>query len=225
MQKSVRGIGIGVPSLVDPATGTILDTTNIPSWKRVALRGWLEKKYRLPVRVDNDANCLALGERYFGHGRGCDNFVAIVIGTGLGAGIVSNGRLHSGSFCGAGEFGLVPYKDSIVEKYASGQFFQSHGREGAELAAAADRGDATARVLFADYAGHLAHAISLVLYTLAPDKIILGGSVSKAWKHFRAPLHDALRGFAYPSILRALDIKISRVANAAILGAASLTSS
>ena len=225
MQKGVRGIGIGVPSLVEPETGTILDTTNIPSWKKVALRAWLEKKYRLPVRIDNDANCLALGERHFGAGRNCDNFVALVIGTGLGAGIVANGQLVSGAFCGAGEFGLVPYRDSIVEKYASGQFFQIHGREGGEVAAAADRGDAAARALFADYAGHLAFAISLVLYALAPEQLILGGSVSKAWKHFRAPLHEALRGFAYQSILRALEIKISKIANLAILGAASLTSS
>lgn len=222
MQRGVRGIGIGVPSLVEPETGTILDTTNIPSWKRVALRPWLENKYRVPVRIDNDANCLALGERTYGHGRDCDNFVALVIGTGVGAGIISNGRLHSGTSCAAGEFGTMPYRDSIIEKYASGQFFQARGREGAELAAAATRGDATARELYAEYGHHLAHAISLILYALAPERIILGGSVAKSYKHFRAPLRDGLRSFAYPSVVRALDIIVSRTANAAILGAASL---
>lgn len=223
IRPGVRGIGVGVPSLVQPATGTILDTTNIPSWKRVALRAWLEKRYRKSVRIDNDANCLALGERYFGHGRTCDNFVALILGTGFGAGIVSNGRLCSGTDCGAGEIGLIPYRDAIVEKYASGQFFVSNGREGAELAAAADRGEAAARRLFAEYGRHLAHAVSIVLYVLAPEKIIFGGSVSKAWRHFRGPMREALRGFAYPSVLRAVRFQTSTVRHAAILGAASLT--
>jgi len=225
MRDGVRSIGIGVPGLVEAATGTIRDTTNIPSWQRVALRTWLEITYKLPVRIDNDANCFALGERSFGHGRDCDNFVALIIGTGLGAGIISNGRLHSGTDCAAGEFGMIPYRDSIIEKYASGQFFRTHGREGAELAAAADRGDESALQLFAEYGGHLAHAISLILYALAPAKIILGGSVSKSWRHFRAPLHEALTTFAYPSVLSALAIEVSHIEHAAILGAAKLGTS
>jgi glucokinase len=222
MTKGVRSIGIGVPSLVQPATGTILDTTNIPSWKRVALRGWLERKYRVPVFIDNDANCLAIGERYFGHGRGCDDFVALVIGTGLGAGIVSNGRLHSGTDCAAGEVGTVPYRDATIERYASGQLFQLHGREGGALAADAERGDPAALALFAEYGRHLAHAVTIVLYVLAPQKIILGGSVSKSWKHFEQPMRDALRDFAYPSVVRGVKFHISRVKHAAVLGAASL---
>lgn len=222
MRKGVRGIGIGVPSLVEPETGTILDSTNIPSWRRVGLRSWLERTYRLPVRIDNDANCFALGERYFGHGRSCDNFVAMIIGTGLGAGIVVNGRLCSGTDCGAGELCVVPYQDAVLEQYTSGQFFQRHGREGAELAAAADRGEADALALFAEYGRHLARAVSLVLYVLAPQKIIFGGSVSKSWKHFRAPLREGLRDFAYPSVLRALRFHISTVKHSAILGAAGL---
>jgi len=222
MRPGVRSIGIGVPSLVDAATGTILDTTNIPSWKEVALRTWLESTYKLPVRIDNDANCFALGERAFGHGRHCDNFVALIIGTRLGAGIISNGRLHSGTTCGAGEFGMIPYRDSIVEKYASGQFFKAHGRDGAELSAAADRGDASARQLFAEYGRHLAHAISLILYALAPQKVILGGSVSRSWRHFGESLRETLAGFAYPTVQRALQIELSRLEYPAVLGAAKL---
>src|SRR5262249_1677300 len=109
-----------------------------------------------------------------------------------------------------------------VERYASGQFFRAHGREGAELAAAADRGDARARRLFAEYGRHLAHAISLVLYALAPRRIILGGSVSKSRRHFRGSLREALTTFAYPSVLRALEWRISRIKHAAVLGAATL---
>lgn len=218
----VCGLGVGVPSLVNARTGTILDTTNIPSWKKVELRPWLERKYGVPVRVDNDANCFALGERFFGHGRSCDNFVGLIIGTGLGAGIISNGRLHSGTDCGAGEFGLIPYRDSIVEHYASGQFFQRFETDGAELAAAADRGDEQALKIFAEYGQHLGHAVQLILYSLAPQRIVLGGSVSRSFKHFRTALETPLADFAYPSVVRALELKVSRVKHVALLGAASL---
>lgn len=222
LRKGVQGIGVGVPSLVDPRNGTIFDTTNIPSWKKVPLRQWLESRYHLPVRIDNDANCFALGEKYHGPGKACDNFVGLIIGTGLGAGIISNGKLHSGIDCGAGEFGLIPYRDSIVEHYASGQFFGRFGREGAELAAAAGRGETEARNIFDEYGVHLAHAVKIILYALAPQRIVLGGSVSKAWKHFRGALHASLADFAYPSVVRALQFKVSRVKNVAVLGAASL---
>jgi glucokinase len=222
VDERVEGIGVGVPSLVEAESGTILDTTNIPSWKRVPLRPRLEARYGCPVRIDNDANCFALGERYFGEGHDCDNFVGLIIGTGLGAGIVSNGRLHSGVSCGAGEFGLIPYLDGVVEQYASGQFFRRFGREGGELAEAAERGDAEALRIFVEYGRHLGFVVSVILYALAPRRIILGGSVSRSFPHFREALLAALDGFAYPSVRDALELAVSKVEHGAILGAASL---
>lgn len=223
MQKGVKGIGIGAPSLVHHASGTILDTTNIPSWqKRIPLRTILEKRYKVPVRIDNDANCFALGELHFGAGKGCENFVGLILGTGLGAGIIANGRLVSGTDGGAGEFGLIPYRDSILEHYCSGQFFRKYGREGKEIAEAAASGDPEAVRIFGEYGVHLAFAVKTVLYALAPERIVLGGSVAKAWKHFRAPLRDSLGDFAYTSVVKALDFKVSTLKHSAILGAAAL---
>lgn len=222
MKKDVRGIGVGVPGLVDSAQGIIFDVTNIPSWKKVSLGSRLEKKYDLPVKINNDANCFALGEKHFGWGKDSDNFVGLIIGTGLGAGIISNGRLHAGTFCGAGEFGLIPYGDSILEHYASGQFFRKFGRNGAELALAAGKGDAEAREIFSEYGRNLGYAVKLILYALAPGLIILGGSVSNSWKYFRRSLEESLGDFAYHSIARALKFRVSRTKNIAVLGAASL---
>ena len=221
-ERGVRGIGIGAPSLVAPKTGVILDTTNIPSWKEVPLRKILEKRYKVPVHIDNDANCFALGERAFGHGKKCDNYVGLILGTGLGAGIILNGRLHSGVDCGAGEFGLIPYKDSIVEHYACGQFFRRFHREGEELANAARAGEAEALKIFSEYGKHLAFAFKVILYALAPEMIVLGGSVSNSYPLYRASLEEGLQDFSYQSVLQRLKVKVSTKKHIAILGAGTL---
>lgn len=220
--EDVEGIGVGAPSLVDRKAGTIISTTNIPSWENIPLRKKLEKRYGVPVRLDNDANCFALGEHAFGYGRGTENFVGLITGTGLGAGIVSRGRLHSGVDCAAGEFGLIPYRDSIIEHYASGQFFSRMGLDGAAFHEKAKAGDARALKLFDDYGQHLGFAIQIVLYALAPEMIVLGGSVSKAFPFYAASLERSLANFAYPSVIRKLKIKISKIQHVAVLGAAGL---
>lgn len=222
MDDRASGIGIGAPSLLDPKTGIIHDTTNIPSWKKVPLKTWVEKKFKLPVRMDNDANCFALGERYFGHGREHRNFVGLITGTGLGAGIISNGRLHSGVDCGAGEFGMIPYRDSILEHYAAGQFFSRAGTDGARLDVEAEEGDPRALRIFAEYGQHLGFAMKTILYSLAPEMIVLGGSVSRSYKFYKDSLKDSLKDFVYPSVLRQLTIKTSSVKHVAVLGAATL---
>lgn len=220
--KKVSGLGVGVPSLVNVKDGMIINTTNIPSWKRVPLRRRLEKRYGVPVRVNNDANCFALGEKYFGAGKKHDNFVGLIIGTGLGAGIISRGKLHSGLDCGAGEFGLIPYKDSIVEHYASGQFFRKFNWDGATLSQEAQQGNQKALEIFREYGTHLGHAVKIILYALAPEMIVLGGSVSLSFPYFEESLWQALEDFSYPSIVAKLKLRTSKVKDISVLGAASL---
>ncbi|MGZ3694096.1 MAG: ROK family protein [Bdellovibrionota bacterium] len=221
--KKAGGIGIGVPSLVNPQNGTILDTTNIPSWQSVPLKKKLERKFKLPVRIDNDANCFALGEKHFGLGKNSENFVGLILGTGMGSGIISRGLLHSGVLCGAGEFGMISYLDANLETYCSGQFFRRFGRDGAELSAAAARGEQAALDIFAEYGKHLAEGFQIILYSLAPEMIVLGGSVSLAYPYFRAALESRLaEKFVYPGILKKLSVKVSRKPHIAVLGAASL---
>lgn len=220
--KKVKSIGVGVPSLVNVKEGTLFDTTNIPSWKKVPLKRRLERRYKVPVTLDNDANCFALGEKRFGVAKKVDNFVGLVIGTGLGAGIVIKGELYSGVHCGAGEFGLAPYRDSILEHYASGQFFRRQDLDGATLAKDAKAGSREAQAVFDELGRHVAHAIQLILYSLAPEMIVLGGSVSQSLPLFEKSMRQALSDFAYPSILQQLKLKTSKLKDVAVLGAASL---
>jgi len=95
IDKNVEAIGMGVPSVVDIKTGVVYDVIYIPSWKEVPLKKWMEDRYGVPVYVNNDANCFALGEHYFGKGRGVDSMIGLAIGTGMGAGIIINHKLYA----------------------------------------------------------------------------------------------------------------------------------
>lgn len=223
INKETAGIGIGVPSVVDMQTGIVYDVQYIPSWKEVPLKGILEKKYGVPVYVNNDANCFALGEYYFGKGAGEENMIGLAIGTGMGAGIIIHRRLYAGPNCGAGEFGMVDYLDHCFEYYCSGQFFENvHHLDGAVVYERAANGDGEALSMYAEMGVHLGKAIKMIMYTYDPTLIILGGSVRTAYPYFQQTMWQQIRGFAYHKSLERLRIEISQLENSAILGAAAL---
>ena len=90
-----EGIGVGVPSIVDPKKGIVYDVFSIPSWKEVYLKEILENHFKVPVHVNNDSNCFVLGEKFFGKGEAYSNFVGITLGTGLGSGVIIDNKLLS----------------------------------------------------------------------------------------------------------------------------------
>lgn len=220
--EEVAGIGIGVPGLVDQDENLVIDVTNIPSWDSVPLRDLIRERFGRPVFVNNDANCFAIGEKYFGKAKNYRNFVGMAIGTGLGAGIVINGHLYSGRFSGAGEFGNLYYLDQRTEAYCSGQFFKDRGLNGGELALAAQSGDEKAQALFFELGTHIGKAICNVLFALSPDAIVLGGSVAQSYPLFKAGMENALAEFPFRRLIDALVIEVSDVPDMAVLGASSL---
>jgi glucokinase len=223
MDASIEAIGIGVPGLVDHKTGIVSDVVYIPSWKKVALQEILTVRYNLPVVIDNDANCFALGEFYFGKGKESGSMVGLTIGTGLGTGIIINRKLYAGLHGGAGEFGMMDYKDHCYEYYASGQFFKNiYGIEGELVFLHATKGDEQALEMYKVFGTHLGHAIKAIMYALDVELIILGGSVSKSFPFFAETMWDAIKTFAYPIPLKRLRIEVSSLENSAILGAAAL---
>lgn len=221
MQSGVRGIGIGVPSLAHH--GVVFTPNNIPSWKRVPLKKILEKRFRLPVFVDNDANCFALGELYFGAARHRQNVVGLIFGTGLGSGVIINGHLYSGSHGGAGEIGNIIYKEKNFEHYCSGRFFQREfGMDGYELQKAADGGDYAAREKLAAIGDHIGEVVMAALYAFDPEVIVLGGSVSKGFPYFEGRMREKMKAFHFQNSLKRLKIVLSKRNHIAVLGSAAL---
>jgi glucokinase len=221
--EDVDGVGIGVPSVVDIENGIVYDVQNIPSWKEVPLKSILEKRYSVPVLVNNDANCFALGEKYFGKGVDYRSLIGVILGTGFAGGVILDGKLHPGVNCGAGEFGMIPYLDSNYEHYCSGQFFTRHvGQSGAEVFQKAVAGDRDALKVFEAFGHHVGEGIKVILYAYDPATIILGGSVRRALPFFQHTMWESIRSFVYPNSIRRLKIEVSELEHVAVLGAAAL---
>ena len=224
VDKNTKSIGVAVPAIVDLEQGIVLETVNIPSWKKVPLKKILEQKYKIPVFINNDANCFALGEKHFGAGRNFKNMVVITIGTGLGAGIIINDKLYVGHNCGAGEFGEVVFKDHNFEYYCSGKFFQQEYKlNGEELLKRAKQGDKKALTIFSAFGEHVGKMLALVVHTYDPELIILGGSVSKSFPYFERSMKESLKNLVYARSYAGLKIKFSNTKNIVVLGAASLS--
>lgn len=220
---SVKGIGIGIPSLVDREKGIVYEVQNIPSWQRIPLADILQEKFKVPVYLDNDANCFALGEYKFGAGQNHNNFVGLTLGTGMGAGIITDGHLLKDANCGSGEFGSIPYLDSIYEDYCSGKFFRTFYKDdGQNLIEKAKNGDPEAIKAFDEFGTHLGNAIKTIMFAVDPHKIIIGGSVAKSKDAYTDALQKSIKQFPYPESVKNLKIIYTDTANIAVLGAASL---
>ena len=218
----IEGIGIGVPSIVDTKKGIVYDVVNIPSWKKVELKKILEEKFNIPTYVNNDVNCLALGEQLFGQAASFSSFVTIAIGTGLGASIIIDRKLYEGLNCGSGEIGYIPYLDKNLEFYASGTFFETYSTTAHAAYHAALNNDASALQMWTSYGHHLGEVMKVILYTYAPEAIIIGGGLSNAFSFFESSMRQSMNDFIYPGLLKQVRILPSSVKNMAILGAAAL---
>ena len=105
--KSIEAIGFGLPGQIDYKAGIVKNLPNIPGWVNVPLAKIIEEEFSIPTRLDNDVRCAALGELNFGAGKGCENLICITVGTGIGSGIILNGKLVRGASNAAGEIGHI----------------------------------------------------------------------------------------------------------------------
>lgn len=223
MTKDTAGIGIGVPGLVDEELGVVHNVQNIPSWRKVYLKDHLENHFNKPVYITNDANTFAAGEKMYGKGKNYKNFVGITLGTGLGTGLIINNQVYSGSFSGAGEYGGISYLDKTLEDYCSGKFFQQEmGISGKKVMALAEKGDKIALDTFKKFGVHVGSAIKMMLFSVSPEAVFLGGSISKCYKFFKGSMQETVDEFPYKIITQNLVIEKSAISNGSILGSAAL---
>lgn len=217
-----KAIGIGVPSVVDREKGIVYHVQNIHNWDEVHLKSILESEFNIPVHIDNDANCFAMGERKFGIGQQFNHFVGITLGTGVGGGIIQNGKLLEDANCGSGEFGEIPYLDSILEDYCGSSFFLDYNTTGFEVAQKAEQGDIDSLEIFEEFGIHIATLVKIIVLTIDPQAIIFGGSIANASKFFEKSMYENLKNFPYPNSIKKLKIYTSELKNIGILGAGAL---
>jgi glucokinase len=222
-EEKISFIGIGVPALVDAEKGIVYHATNIPSWEKVHLKEQIEKENKIPVYIDNDANCFVMGEKFFGEAKNYKNVVGLIIGTGLGSGLILNNNLYRGRNYGAGEFGMISYLEHNYEYYCSGQFFENEYKiSGEEVFMLAETGGEKAFKIFDEFGYHLGEAIKTILLSVDPEIIVIGGSVAGSYKYFKSSMWNSVKNFCYPHSLESLKISVSSVEHGAILGAAAL---
>ena len=222
--KSIKAIGIGAPGLPDLKTGILYEAYNIPAWTKVQIVKVLKKKYRIPIYLNNDANCFALAEKTYGSCKKHKNIVGLTLGTGLGGGIIINNKLYCGSGCGASEFGRIVYLDGELEDYCSGKFFiKKYKIKGEEISKKVRQKNRTAQKACNEYGYHLGKALSIVANALNPEIIIFGGSIIKDYKFFKKPMMKSFKESTYKRIYKTTRVYKSTLKDSAILGAAALT--
>ncbi len=221
--NEVAGIGIGVPSLVDVEKGIVYRVQNIPSWREVHIREILESHFGMKVYVNNDANCFAIGEMYFGKTSGYENSVGLILGAGVGAGIIFKGHLYSGTNCGAGEFGDIPYRNENYEFYLNDAYFEyKYGLSVNTLLKRANKKDKIALAIFEQYGYDLGNLIKTVLFSVDPEIVVIGGSLSKAFPYFEKSMTEKMTTFPYKHAVNKLKVVASEQEDIAVLGAAAL---
>jgi glucokinase len=243
-QGPADAVGIGVPSVVDFATGTARASVNIPL-EDVPLRRILTDRLRIPVFVDNDATCAGLGEAYDDDLRPvARHLIMFTVGTGVGGGIVINGRAYRGATGGAAELGHVivaadlsegtPPHDGrfpqpgSLERVAAGRALDALGRErgfsdGPAVVEAARAGDADALEAIHILGERLGIGIANAINTFDPDQVVIGGGVSAAGDLLLEPARAAALKFVLPGVGTRTEIRLARYGpRAGVRGAALL---
>lgn len=235
--SDVQTLAVAAPGIVDCHRGIVQETENVFGWRDLDIRSRLAAEFNIPIYVDNDVNMAALAELNSGWGKDYQNFVLIRINTGIGAGIVLNGKLYHGSHWAAGEIGHMllnigqqpptpdprGYLESMVasdqiakrvQKLAgrNAQFRSAIAKKGEFAAAldAANDGSQEALELIADLANHIGGAVANVIATYDPDLVILVGDSALA-------LIDEIRDIATRVIPWPVEVRPSLIGDAASL--------
>ncbi len=218
----VWSVGLGVPGPVVTARGMVSSPPIMPGWDGFPIRERLEAYWQRPTFVDNDADLGALGEGTFGAGRGEANLAYIKIGTGIGCGILLDGRIYHGVLGTAGEIGHFTITQDgppckcgnygCLEAMAGGQAIAqrahlavkagqrttlselNHGQEitARDVAVAAQAGDAVSQQLLSDAGRHIGSALASLVNLLNPGLIIIGGRVAEAGQYLLDPIREAI---------------------------------
>ncbi|MFA6349648.1 MAG: ROK family protein [Candidatus Omnitrophota bacterium] len=196
-RSQVLGVGIGLPGPIDAEAGFVHFFPNIPGWKNVNLKTILEKKIRIPVRIDNDANLMSLAEYRLGAAKGSKNSICLTLGTGVGAGLILENKLYRGSSFAAGELGHLPVNitgpkcncggiacleayigNNRITQKVKNEFGRDIPLE--KVSDMANQGNKKALKIWDDVALYLGRALVAVVNLLNLETVVIGGGVAEA---------------------------------------------
>lgn len=241
----LRGIGIGAPGLVDAERGMVRMLVNVPGWRNVRLGAAMTARLGCPCRVENDANLYTLGEWHAGAGARARHLVGLTLGTGIGGGLILNGRLHAGAIgaageaghmivdpggprCGCGARGCLEAHIGTAGILRLGRAALRRGspclaarlRSGARLtpallSQAARAGDAAARRAWEQFGRWLGIGLVNLIHLLNPERVVIGGGVANAWPLFAPAMRRTVAGLALRAPARAATIVRARLGDQA----------
>jgi glucokinase len=239
-KSELAGVGIGLPGPVEHSTGMPINPPIMPGWDRFDVPGYIARRFPVPVLVDNDVNVLAVGE-HAESWPGEDDLLFVKVSTGIGAGIISSGRLQRGGQGSAGDLGhvRVPFgrdtprhgdEDADLEALASGpaiaRWISEQGTPAmtsADVLALARGGNAAAVTAIRQAGRDLGEVLATCVNLLNPSVLVIGGSIARAGEHLIAGVREVVYRQSTPLATQHLSIVPSRAGETGgVLGAANM---
>ncbi len=237
--KNLVAISIGVPGLVNN-NGEIVESPNFPEWQNFKIRELIEREIGCPIYLENDANLFALGEGFAGVAKEYRNYVGITLGTGIGGGIVLDGKLLKGVKGMAGEIGHMVIhpggaecgcgNKGCLEAYSSGRAIKRQmcqltnlELEASEIYGLAKKGDKKAQKVFEKAAYHLGVGMANLVNILDVSCIVIGGGMSQSFDFMEGPIKKGFREHTFNIHFESVKILKTQLEDlAALYGALSL---
>jgi glucokinase len=249
--EECRGIGIGIPGLLDTEKGCIIEASNLPGWQSYSIIDHLSAKLNIPAFIENDANLAALGEYWLGAGQGASSLFMATLGSGIGGAILAGGKIlkmhpsagefghmiieRSGAACTCGRRGCL---ETYVSKHGFERMFReklsAHTQSSLQefeissvspqlIAMHASRGDILANLIFQEAGEALGIAVSNVINLTGVSCIILGGGIANAWDLLQKPFMRSLERNVFKSIFTSVKVTTAALGEkAGFIGAARL---
>jgi glucokinase len=244
----VEAVGFGVPGIINPVEGVVVNLTNVKGWSDIPLRSIITERTGLAGNLENDAKAMAYAEWKHGAGQSVPNVVCVTLGTAVGGALILNGRLYRGATWVAGEIGqtsidfqgvdFVYGNKGALEAYVGHRQISARAKEIYEaagktlsdddahldrLSKAADAGDKIADKVWEDVGIKIGVGLTNVIWLVNPDRIVIGGGVAKAGERLFGHIRETIRTRCERTFWEKLDVVPATLGNdAGIIGAATL---
>ncbi|HKM58035.1 MAG TPA: ROK family protein [Chthoniobacterales bacterium] len=248
IHPEVEAVGFGVPGIINPVQGAVVNLTNVKGWSNIPLRSIIMERTRLVGNLENDAKAMAYAEWKHGAGQSVPNVVCVTLGTAVGGALILNGRLYRGATYVAGEIGqtsidyngvdFVYGNKGALEAYVghrqisafAKELYKQHGRNLSDdeahldhLSKAADEGDTVADDVWRAVGLKIGVGLTNVIWLVNPDRIVIGGGVANAGERLFRYIRQTIQSRCEKTFWKNLDIVPATLGNdAGIIGAASL---